>query len=302
MSEPRADVATAVALGCRERQEDVVATRFDDDGEYGFAVLSDGMGGHDDGDLAARVIVSSLSGALPLAGLTRPLDQEQARRHLLDGVHAANNSLRARVEDGSGKEGMGGTVVAAILQNERLSWVSVGDSSLYLFRDGALSRLNEDHSLAPQIDLLVERGMMDPETARTHPQRGCLTSALVGARINCIDCPAEPVALAEGDILLMASDGLAALAQGQVRQILADHRDCPSEAIARALLDAVAGAGDPDQDNVSVIVVKPRPSFAAPRAAMPWPAARSAVITRIRAGIAQFRALFASAFMDRFVR
>lgn len=257
MSEPVADAATAIATGCRDRQEDAVLASFSGGAETGFAVLSDGMGGHYDGDLAARVIVTEMSGAISLSE-RQGVAETTLRARLLDAVGAANRRLRDQVAAGSGQEGMGGTVITAVVQDEALSWVSVGDSALYLFRDGALSRLNANHSLGPQIDMLVDQGMMDAETARGHPQRGCLTSALVGAAINSIDCPTDPVALQPGDILLMASDGLEVLGHARISDILRRSRKRASQHIACALMEAVAAARDPDQDNVSVVVIKPR--------------------------------------------
>ena len=70
---------------------------------------------------------------------------------------------------------MGATLIALIFHRDRLHWISVGDSPLWLWRDGTLTRLNEDHSLAPQIDWMVEQGQMAPSRPR-HPDRNCLTS------------------------------------------------------------------------------------------------------------------------------
>ncbi len=289
MARPIADVAAAIALGRRARQEDAVIANFAGGEDSGLAVLSDGMGGHDDGDLAARVIVSGILGAFSLSGRPCPSDQSSLRCRLLDAVRTANQSLRHAVDDGQGQEGMGGTVIAAVLENDRLSWISVGDSSLYLFRDGVLSRLNDNHSLGPQIDLLVDRGVIDAETARRHPQRGCLTSALVGAKINSIDCPDEPVLVGPGDILLLASDGLEVLGQARIARLLALRGDCPSQDIASALIEAVADANEPEQDNVSVIVIKP----GLRSAEMPTDVTRaipsSAVLSALRTGISCIR-------------
>ncbi len=257
MTEPVADVATAVAIGRRHRQEDAVLANFSCGEESGFAVLSDGMGGHDDGDLASRIIVSEVFGAFNVSGRHGPSDPADLRDRLRNAVLTANQSLRNEVEAGSGQEGMGGTVITAVVQDAALSWISIGDSGLFLFRRGGLTRLNEIHSLAPQIDLMVDQGVIDAETARTHPQRSCLTSALVGGGISKIDCPGKPLALEAGDIVLMASDGLEVLEPDEVRDILNQHRSRSSREIASALMQAVASAHAPEQDNISVIVIKP---------------------------------------------
>lgn len=257
MTEPIADVATAVAIGSRHRQEDAVIADFADGADSGFAVLSDGMGGHDDGDLASRIIVSEVFGAFSVASRAGRADPEAVRERLRQAVLRANRSLRAQVDAGSGQKGMGGTVITTFVQDDTLRWVSVGDSGLYLFRSRQLWRLNEIHSLAPQIDMMARQGVMNEDDARNHPQRGCLTSALVGAEIERIDCPAEPVRLMPGDVVLMASDGLEVLDDSEIRDVLCRSHTGSSQEIARALMDAVALQEAPDQDNVSIVVIKP---------------------------------------------
>ncbi|WP_227446535.1 protein phosphatase 2C domain-containing protein [Cognatishimia sp. F0-27] len=264
MAEPLADVATAVALGRRDRQEDAVVADFADGAETGLAVLSDGMGGHDDGDLASRIIVSEVFGALCVSGRPDAALRGDVSARLHDAVQAANRSLHHQVASGTGQPGMGGTLITTVIEKSSLRWISIGDSGLYLFRDGTLTRLNEIHSLAPQIDKLVQQGAIDAETARTHPQRACLTSALVGSAIARIDCPADPVPLCGGDIVLMASDGLDVLEDRDIAAILDRGQARPSQHIARALIDAVAARDAPDQDNVSIVVIKPALDAPAP--------------------------------------
>ncbi len=258
MIDTLADVATATAIGRRNRQEDAVLAQFIDGAEAGFAVLSDGMGGHEDGDLAARIIVSRIFGSICLSDRADRADPSRSRDRLRQAVLLANQGLRDQIDAGLGKEGMGGTVITTILHEDTLNWISIGDSGLYLFRRNRLTRLNEIHSLAPQIDLMLRHGEIDEETARHHPQRNCLTSALVGAGINQIDCPVEPVELRRGDIIVMASDGLDVLDASQIRGILRRNRGASSRQITRALLQAVEEANAHDQDNVSIIVIKPQ--------------------------------------------
>jgi serine/threonine protein phosphatase PrpC len=157
--------------------------------EFGFAVVSDGMGGHAAGDLASRIIVAEVFAELTLRGRAALADPEDLAELLQASVETANASLQAQIEAYPDQLGMGGTVVATSLVDGGLQWVSVGDSLLYLLRDGMLKRLNDDHSMGPQIDLMAKNGMIDAEAARTHPQRNCLTSALTGKDIPELDCP-----------------------------------------------------------------------------------------------------------------
>ncbi len=257
MAEGAPDVATALALGQRERQEDAILAQFAGGMEGGFAILSDGMGGHDDGDLASRLIVAEMFRALSIAERDGLGDHPNLRPLLRDAILAANQSLRHAVEAGDGQDGMGGTVIAAVFHQDRLSWISIGDSALYLYRDGVLQRLNEVHSLAPQIDMLVQKGEIDAETARRHPQRSCLTSALVGGAINKIDCPEQPLDLRPGDVVVMASDGLEVLTGARLGAMLGRHAHAPASTISQMIMSAVEAEDAPDQDNTSLIVIKP---------------------------------------------
>lgn len=258
------DIASAQSLGRRSRQEDALAVSCPMGAPFGFAVVSDGMGGHAAGDLASRIIVAEIFAELTLRGrgsFAEPGDLS----HLLDAsVQTANDSLRAQIEACPDQAGMGGTVVATALVDGGMQWVSVGDSLLYLVRDGRIERLNADHSMAPQIDMMVKRGMIDAEEARTHPQRNCLTSALTGQAIPEMDCPARRLDLADGDMVVLASDGLQVVPQAELAAILALAEGSPSRDIAAALLEAVAECEDPEQDNTSVVVIKvERPAAAA---------------------------------------
>lgn len=250
------ETASALAQGSRARQEDALATAFPRGGDVGFAVLSDGMGGHAAGDLASRIIVTEVFAELTLR-LSRPdLDPATIPALLREAVTVANHCLRDRIAEEPDTRGMGGTVIVIAVAGDRLYWISVGDSPLYLYRGGRLLRLNDDHSMAPQIDLMARQGMIDTETARTHPQRNCLTSALIGKEIPEVDCPDEAFALRPGDLVLAASDGLQFLPDTAIGGILKRARRKPTGRIADALLAGVERLADPDQDNVSLVVVK----------------------------------------------
>lgn len=251
-----ADAATAVAQGRRDRQEDAVLADFPGGSSTGFVVLSDGMGGHDAGDMASRIIVTEMFADLCFLTARAETLKTNATRFLRETLTAANDSLRAHWEAGTGARGMGGTVVAAVINGDELNWISVGDSLLYLLRDGKLIRLNEDHSMAPQIDHMAREGIIDPETARTHPQRSQLTSALTGMDIDKIDCPEQALRLRPGDIVLVTSDGLLTLDANQITRVLRKNRRRTSQDIAQALLQAVAAEDAPEQDNVSLAVIR----------------------------------------------
>ncbi len=267
MTELAFEAATATWIGARERQEDALLTHVGAGSEAGLIVLSDGMGGHSDGDIASRTIVSQVLADLFLASC-RP---EAMRRHgteiLRRALASANHGLRVRAEQGAGQDGMGGTLLAGVILDGRLRWISVGDSPLYILRGGVLRRLNADHSLAPQIELMVARGEIDAETARDHPQRAILTSALTGGDVAKIDCPEDPADLVPGDVLLFASDGIAVLDVAEIAAILRRARRHRAQTLARRLMAAVQARRTGDQDNVTLAVVTVR--AAASRGSVP---------------------------------
>lgn len=250
------DVATAIGKGQREYQEDAVAADFSIGAAFGFAVLSDGMGGHAAGDVASKIVVTEVFSELKL----QSGDPEAAEREVGDVLrsvaHGANACIEAHVEQNPDTRGMGATLVACLLFETRLYWLSIGDSPLFLFRGGDLRQLNEDHSLAPQIDLMVKTGQIDRETARNHPDRNSLTSVVMGRRIPLIDCRDAPLVLEPGDVVVLASDGLQFLANDQIAAVLGRAQGRRSAEIAQALLQAVEDLAAPEQDNVSMAVIQ----------------------------------------------
>lgn len=256
MADLEFDAASAISIGRRDYQEDAVAVDFPTGAGVGFAVVSDGMGGHAAGDVASKIVVTEVFSELKLRTGDAPAMESDLSAVLRAAVFSANECIRYHAETYPGTRGMGATLVAPIFVDNRLYWVSVGDSPLYLYRDGVLSRLNEDHSMVPQIDYLVRAGLMDPLTGLNHPDRHCLTSVLAGAPIPMLDCQAEPVALRPGDIVLAASDGLLFLEDSRIEDHLRWGETRKSAEIGARILDDIEKLDDPDQDNVSICVVK----------------------------------------------
>ena len=127
---------------------------------------------------------------------------------------------------------------------------------MWLFRDGKLTRLNEEHSMRPILAARVAAGHITQEDAARHPERNHLISALVGAPITMIDAPDNPVALQPGDIILAASDGILTLSEDNLQQILRSHSTADACDLAQMLLDAVAAEDHPKQDNTTVAIIR----------------------------------------------
>jgi len=222
--------------GARPYQEDSWALKPLNDGAL-LAVVAAGMGGHAGGSVASRLVTEAMVKAV-----------EQGRS-LADGLQAANAAVRAGAAAKSDLAGMGSTVVAAIVTGEEVRWISVGDSPFFMLLDGKLQRLNADHSMAPQIDALVARGVITAEEGAGHPGRHTLREAVMGQPLTLIDEGTRQ--LPANARLLLCSDGVHSLSEADIA--------AQSAKPVSALLSAVLAVRNPHQDNVTVIKVERTP-------------------------------------------
>ena len=237
--------ATRASQGARSYQEDAASVV---EGAGGLtAVLADGMGGHAGGALASNLACKFFLHAFATAQGTTP-------EKLSESLDLANAAIAHEVHDNPSLNGMGCTLVGVVFGAEGVEWVSVGDSPLFLLRKGEIVVLNEDHSLAPEIDKLAAMGKISWEAARNDHRRHFLRSALTGGEMELIDRSHRPLALQPGDTVLLASDGIHTLSHADIAKVVSANGD-PAGAAA-ALLSAVEAVGDTAQDNTTVIVVQ----------------------------------------------
>ena len=201
-----------------------------------FAV-ADGMGGHAAGEVASEIAVRVLSELAP----EHP-DVEALGRAIEEATRAVIQAAR----EGRGRQGMGTTMTAAMLEGERLVIAQVGDSRAYLLHQGKLQQLTRDHSLMADM---IEAGQLTPEEARTHPQRSVITRALGS------DAHLHPdiyeINVETGDRLLICSDGLSGMIfDDQIENTLRRVQD-PQRCASQLVNEAIAAGG---HDNVTVIV------------------------------------------------
>ena len=201
-----------------------------------FAV-ADGMGGHAAGEVASEIAVRVLSELAP----EHPDGEALGRA-----IEEANRAVIQAAREGRGRQGMGTTMTAAMLEGERLVIAQVGDSRAYLLHQGKLQQLTRDHSLMADM---IEAGQLTPEEARTHPQRSVITRAL------CSDAHLHPdiyeINVETGDRLLICSDGLSGMIfDDQIENTLRRVQD-PQRCASQLVNEAIAAGG---HDNVTVIV------------------------------------------------
>ena len=251
---PEIDFAGRQVHGSRETQDDYYGfcpLEEETDGCDGLLlVLADGMGGYKGGGAASRIVVESFIEHFCFSRGT-------IAERLLSSLHASRGTLLeeiARHDESFGH--MGSTLVAAVRSAEGLQWISVGDSGLYLFRDGEVQRINADHSMAPLIADMVARGEMTEEEGAHHPDRHALRSAIAARPLTEYELHDQPLALQRGDIIYAATDGLASLSPEEVTEHLQANARESAEHIATALLIAVNELGRKRQDNTTVAVIR----------------------------------------------
>lgn len=238
-------------LGERENQEDFADMQIvgEDQSEM-VAVLADGMGGHAAGEIASR-----LAGKVFLETFAS-LKTKTREGRLHSALQAANAEMSRRIAKESHLQGMGCTLVGLTISELGVSWVSVGDSPLFLFREGRLKRLNEDHSMMPVLEKLVTSGELSSAELARHPQRNSLRSALTGDRLTLIDSSLEPLNLKSGDVLLSASDGLLSLELEEVEKILMSLTPFSSSTACDQLISLIKQKSFTRQDNVTVQIFR----------------------------------------------
>ncbi|MGE3772914.1 MAG: SUMF1/EgtB/PvdO family nonheme iron enzyme [Gammaproteobacteria bacterium] len=244
------DIAGAQIDGARDYQEDAfLITRLSSSsGERSasLVIVADGMGGHAAGNVASNMAVQTFN-----KHLTSNFPSDQMPTVLREAVLQANNSITETVRETAALKGMGCTLVAVVIDDKELRWVSVGDSHLYLVRDAKVVKKNADHSYGGFLARMAEAGKpIEPEAGFS---RNMLMSALTGDEIADIDCPDGALELQAGDRIVIASDGLDTLSHGK----LVSHVEKAGSAkeCVDALLKAVQDARMPRQDNTTVIVV-----------------------------------------------
>jgi protein phosphatase len=206
-----------------------------------FAV-ADGMGGHAAGEVASLTAIEALKSAF---------NGDRSPEALVAAAEHANRSVWDRAQADPGLRGMGTTLVALALVEEegeqQLAIINVGDSRVYLLRDGELQQLTTDHSLVQE---LIDDGQLSEAEADYHPQRHVLTRALGVDRDVTVDC--LQVLPVRGDRYVLCSDGLSReVSDSQLASVLRRLAD-PDSAAKELVAQARAHGGN---DNITVVVV-----------------------------------------------
>lgn len=206
----------------------------------GLWIVADGMGGHDAGEVASTAIVEHLS----TIGVASSAPDLRARFE--DRIERANAEIWA-LSQARGGATIGSTMAALLVFDHQFACFWLGDSRVYLLRDGALSQLSRDHT---EVQELIDRGLLTPEEAKSWPRRNVVTAAVGVNREISIDM--ELGQIRAGDVFVLNSDGLTAhVSDAEIREAALDN---DPESACGLLLNTVLERGG--TDNVTIVVVK----------------------------------------------
>jgi serine/threonine protein phosphatase PrpC len=218
------------------------------DRELGLFIVCDGIGGHLAGEVASSIVTQSLPAAmrrgLPSgASLSSASTAEAAVRIVAE----LSRQVRQESQGQPGLDGMGTTVVCALVRDREALVVHLGDSRAYLLRGATLARLTSDHSV---VQALIDAGQLSAAGADSHPAAGRLTRYL-GMEGQALP-QARHLGLMPGDRLLLCTDGLSGmLDEGQLTEILCGEPD-PTVACRRLIAAANQAGG---RDNITALLV-----------------------------------------------
>ena len=215
--------------------------------DLGIAILADGMGGHQAGEVASSMAVEMIKQYYSDGELDTRSDNDV--EHLVEAIELANTAVFELSQERPECAGMGTTIVVCQFVNGRVYAGHVGDSRLYRLRDSELEQITRDHSVVQE---LVSRGFMSQEEANNSMNKNLVTRALgieasVEADIN--EAPYQ-----SGDIYLLCSDGLSdVVSDDRIQDTLITNLDS-LETATQQLIDDANSAGGPD--NISVVLVR----------------------------------------------
>ncbi len=219
---------------------------FADANEYrGLFIVADGMGGHAAGEVASRMSIELV--AADLADLN-DLGSEEAHRRMAEALQMANRLVFQRTMREVEKTGMGSTASALLISDTSYLIGHVGDSRIYLVRDGKMEQLTRDHSLVQEQ---VDAGLITAEQARHHPQSNVITCCI--GMSGDIEPDVMTGETRVGDVFLLASDGLTGMVEDKRLFQLLQSRASPERIVNAMISDANNNGGI---DNITAIVVK----------------------------------------------
>lgn len=211
-----------------------------------LAVVADGMGGHQAGEIASAMAVSFMEEQWKQ--VTDNLTPAEAEQWLRDTILAANGKLLSFSKSNPEYSGMGTTIVAVICTETDLTFAHIGDSRIYILNENGFSLLTEDHSL---VNELVKNGQITKEEAEHHPRKHILLRALGTEEKVTVDT--RSLNWEQGDVVLLCSDGLTnKVDEREIENTIRTSQTLESQADDLITMANVAGG----EDNITLILLK----------------------------------------------
>jgi protein phosphatase len=234
---------------------------FADANEYrGLFIVADGMGGHAAGEVASQMAVEVVS--VDLEKL-KDLESADALEMVSLALRHANRAVFERSASERDKMGMGSTASVLVLGDERFIIGHLGDSRIYLFRDGELRQITHDHSVVQEQ---IDAGIITKDGAKNHKQSNVITRC-VGMGWD-VEPDVTDGDVRQGDVFLLASDGLTGMVDDRRLHQLLASRAAPERLVDAMISEANARGG---VDNITVVVVRVHSSAAMTTGAHPTP-------------------------------
>lgn len=230
--------------GNRKVQEDSFSTFENENGL--MALVADGMGGLEHGKLASNTTVK-----LFVEEFTKEYEIKDLQKFLLNSAYRANEKV---VNMFNGRK-IGTTLVATIIKNKLLHWISIGDSRIYLYRKGELLKLNEEHTYEKTLNDMYENREIGRDDIIEHPKKDFLTSYIGYEEFHEIDYSKNPIPLNKDDSLVLMSDGIyKSLTEIELKQIL--KKRISTEKKCDLVTEIIEKKSIYNQDNMTIIIIE----------------------------------------------
>lgn len=241
------EIGKVHGIGGRDYQQDSLGHTQILNGSGVLAIVADGMGGLSNGEQVSQQIVmdglgygaamTGISESNPLLGMVRQINIDVNRMLGPEGIYKC-----------------GSTLIAVLVAKDRFHWVSVGDSRIYLYREGFVNQLNTDHDLFQQWMPEILAGTRSYDEAARNPDGRKLTSFIGMGELKYVDYSRQPIDLREGDRLVLVTDGVyGTVPPEQLAEILKANPTVSSA--AKALERRIREAKLPHQDNYTALIL-----------------------------------------------
>lgn len=236
-------IGNSQAKGSRKVQEDSFSTIENENGI--IAIVADGMGGLEYGKIASSTAVKMF-----IEEFTKEYEMHDVEKFLINTAYTANENI---VNMANGRK-IGTTVVASVIKDSILHWISIGDSRIYLLRKGELIKLNKEHTYESVLKDRYESGEISKNEVQKHPQKEFLTSYIGYDEFHEVEYSKQSIQLIKGDKVILMSDGIyKSMPEVEIKEIL-QKKNNPDK-ICEVITEKIERKKIVNQDNMTIIIM-----------------------------------------------